>query len=367
MKKLKALALISLSLFIFGCQEGSNDEVERVVPVKTYAISSENISSYIRLTGNVTAEDDAIIYSKTTEKVEKIYVVPGQHVSAGQILVMQYNAIYREGLATAKAALENAKAQFELTKQNFERTERLFQQNAVSQQQYDQMKTAYTAAEAMYNQAFAAYNQTDEQYQNTFVKAPFSGIVAAIFIETNQMAPAGIPMVQVVKPGGLKAKLQLSSKDISLIKIGQTVKIKFPSIPEAEFEGFVAQIDHAIDPLTKALKIEVKFKDSDPRIKSGLFGEFYIEINKKENTIVIPDYSIITQTEVSINKETGQQEPIRRNFVFKIENNKAKLVELGVGLSSEGRIQVVSGLNYKDTIIIVGQNVVKDGQSIKII
>ncbi len=364
--KLSMILLLFIFLFI-GCQPDDETETEREVPVKVFVIKPASISKSIKLTGGISSAKDVILYSKISEKLESINVKVGENVREGQILAVQYNELLKQGIDAAEASLKNAEAQVNLIRQDFERTERLFKQNAVSQQQYDQILTQKQAAEAGLEQASAMMKQAKEQYQNSFIKAPFPGTVAAVYFEVNQMVPAGQPVIHLISSGGMKAKLKVTAKDIPYIKRGLNTAIKFPSIPNSEFSGVVSSINQSVDAFTKALEIEVQLNENDTRLKSGLFGEFYIEVIAKENTIVIPENALLRQTEVIIDREKGIQTPVRKHYVYLVKEGRADLVEVEPGISSNGRIEIAKGLDNGDTLIIVGQNIVDEGQKVKVI
>lgn len=364
--KLSLILLLLIFLFI-GCQPGDETETEREVPVKVFVIKPASISKSIKLTGGITAAKDVILYSKISEKLESINVKAGESVREGQILAVQYNELLKQGVDAAEASFKNAQAQVNLVIQEFERSERLYKQNALSQQQYDQTLTQKQTAEAGLEQASAIMKQAKEQYQNSFIKAPFSGTVAAIYFEVNQMLPAGQPVIHLIGSGGMKAKLKVTAKDIPYIKQGLNTIIKFPSIPDTEFSGVVSSINKAVDAFTKSLEIEVQLNEKDSRLKSGLFGEFYIQVTAKENTVVIPENSLLRQTEVIIDRDKGIQTPVRKYYVYLVKDSRAELVEVEPGISSNGRIEIKSGMNNGDTLIIVGQNIVDEGQKVKVI
>ncbi len=361
------LILFAAAILLIGCQSNEENEEVKSIPVKVFEIKPETISKTIKLTGGLTAYEDVILYSKISEKFEKIYVKAGDKVNKGQILAVQYNALLKQVVEAAEASLKNAGAQLNLVLQEYERIERLHKQNAVSQQQFEQALTQKKAAEAVVEQSQAMLRQAEEQYENSFVKAPFEGIIAAVYFEINQMAPAGQPVIQLIGSAGMKAKLKVTPKDIPFIKKGQNVAIKFPSIYGVEFYGKVSSVNQAVDQLTKALEIEVQLISNDSRLKSGLFGEFYIEVNSKPNTIAIPEKALLRQTEVIIDRNTGIQTPMRKHFVFTVKDRNAALVEVEPGISSNGRIEIIRGLNNGDTVIVVGQNIVKEGQKVNVV
>ena len=361
------ILLIIGIVFLISCKKEEEVQDEKSIPVNIYKVQPDTISSYIKLTGSISGENDAIVYSKISEKLDKLYVKPGQKVNNNEVLAVQYNILLEQSVELARAALKTAQAQYELVSQDFERMGELYKQKAVSPQQYDQAKTQKKTAEAGLEQAKLQLEQANENYQNSFIKAPFSGVVGAVFFEENQMVPAAQPVVQIVSPDAMKSKLQLSSKDISAVSIGQPVIIKFPSISGKEYRGKVVNINHAVNKLSNLLEIEVQIINPDKRIKSGIFGEFLIETKTKNGTIVLPENSLMQRTEIKVNKKTGIQKTMKKYFVFAVENGLAKLKEVKTGINSDGRIEILKGLKNSDTVIVVGQNVVRDGQKVKIV
>ncbi len=366
--KIKILFLIFLVMaFFIGCSEKKEETADKSVPVKIYKVKTESISQYMRVTGSVTAEEDVIVYSKVAERVEKISIKPGQKVVKDQVLLKQKNEILKQGLEFASAALQAAEAQAKLAAQEFERMNNLHNEKAVSQQQFDQSKTAKETTEHAYHQAKSGYEQAKEQYENSFVKAPFDGIAAAVYVEENQMINMGQPVVQVVSSSKMKSKVNLTGEDIQNAKTGQKVKIKFPLIHDEEFSGRVVKINSSIDQISKTSEVEIELLTNDNRIRSGMFGEFLIETQNHEKSIVIPEAALMPQTEVKINKETGLQNSYKKYFLFVVENDLAKLKEVKTGILNNGQIEISKGLKEGDSVIIVGQNIVKEGQSVNII
>lgn len=364
----RIILLITLALIILsGCEEQAEEAVEKTVPVKIHKVHKDSIAYYLSVTGTIMADEDVVLYSKVNERVDDIFVKPGNRVENNQKLVVQYNELIKQSVNSAQTALTNAEVQLEQVKQDYERIKLLFDQNAVSPQQYDQSGTQYKTAKLALEQAEVQLKQAKEQLENSIIKSPFNGIVAAVYVENNQMLAAGQPVIQVIKPDVMKAKLKISGADIAKVFEGQKVKAIFPSLPAEEFEGLITNVNRAVDPISKTLQVEVIIKNNDSLLKSGLFGEFYIQTDSRNNSIIIPENALQSRTEVNVDKSTGIQNSVKKYFLFLVENNRAELKEVKTGISDNGRIEITSGLNTGDTIIVVGQNIVKSGQIVKVI
>jgi RND family efflux transporter MFP subunit len=217
------------------------------------------------------------------------------------------------------------------------------------------------------DQAKSMYEQAREQFENSFIKAPFDGVVAAVYVDKNQTINIGQQVVQVISPSKMKAKVYLTGGDIQNVKAGQRVLIKFPTIPDKEYAGKVSRINTAIDKMSKSLEVEIAFLSRDKNIKSGIFGEYFIEIQNNSNSLVIPEPALISQSEIKIDRATGLQNTVKKYYLFMVENNTARLKEVKTGIANDGQIEIVDGLHLGDSVIIVGQNIVKEGQTVNII
>ncbi|HEX2867443.1 MAG TPA: efflux RND transporter periplasmic adaptor subunit [Ignavibacteriales bacterium] len=363
----KFILPLLILLVISGCKKDTGTKEEIKVPVRVYYVKPESLAKYLSLTGTISALKDQILYSKISERITDLKVKAGDRIGQGETILTQYNAILSQGLDAAKANVNNAQAQMELTEQNFARMQRLFNQRAISPQQFEQVTAQRKAAQSAFEAAQAQLKQAIEQVENSIIKAPFDGMVAAVFVDQNQMLTSGMQVAQIIDPSTMISKVRVSSRDISFIKPGQEVIVSIPSIPERKYEGKVTVIDRAVDPVSKTLEAEIVITDADSRIKSGMYGEFMIATNSITNSVIIPETALLSQTEVRINKQTGTQEPVRKYFLFIVNGQKARMKEVKVGLISEGRAQITEGVKMNDKVIIVGNNVVQEGQTVNII
>ncbi|MCF8266927.1 MAG: efflux RND transporter periplasmic adaptor subunit [Ignavibacteriales bacterium] len=367
--RIKYLVIVSIfSLFVFaGCSGETEEKEEIIVPVKIYKVQPESLTQYLKLTGNISAGKDQVIYSKISERIDALNVKPGDRVVKNQVIARQYNTLFAKGVDAAKANAANAEAQLALAEQNFRRMERLYAQKAISSQQFDQSQTQFKAASAGLDAAKAQLQQAEEQLDNCEIKAPFAGVAAVVYVENNQMLPAGQPVAQIIDPSIMKSKMRAASRDIYNIKLGQKIDVSIPSVPAKKYAGKITSIDQAIDPVSKTLELEALITDADQYIKSGMYAEFMIPTISVSNSMIIPETALISQTEASINKSTGLQETLKKYFLFVVDNEKADLKEVKVGLIADGRAQITDGINLNESVIVVGNNIVREGQKVNII
>ncbi len=367
MKKILALLLIGGLVVLLSCSKGGETGKEIVVPVRTFILKADSIATYLEVTGGLEAGHDALVYSTIAEKLVEIRKPVGSWVRKNEVIAVQDNDLWKEILKQAKAALSSAQARFEQVKSDYQRFERLYQEKAISQQQWDQIKATYQDAESGLRRAKAAYLQSKEQYDNTFIRAPFDGMVGTFNFEVGEMIPAGQPVTRIVNNRLVKAELYVPDIHIGRLKIGQPVLGLFPNYPGKRFYGKVTRIDPTIDPQSRTFRVVVSFENKQGELKSGMFGRFYITTEFHRQTLVVPDNAVITRTELKVDPQTGETYTVPRRFVFVVEDSVARLRPVKTGIESRGRVEILQGLRVGDQVIVVGQKVVKDGEKVHIV
>ena len=367
MRRISGLLILTLIFLTVGCQKKKKEGAETVVPVETFTVRPDSIEAFVEITGGLKAEKDALVYSTISEKLVEIRKEVGSTVMENEVIAVQDNDLWHEMLNQAEAALSSARVRFEQIKKDYERFERLYKEKAISQQQWDQIKANYQEAEAALRRAQAAYYQSKEQYDNTFIRAPFGGRVGSFHFNPGEMIPAGQPVARIVNSKMVRAELYLPDLFINKIRAGQSVLAIFPNYPDKHFRGSITHIDATIDPLTRTFRVDATFGNTHRLLKPGMYGKFHIVTELHSAALVVPDNAVLIQTRLKVNPETGETYTIPHKFIFVVENGRAKMRTVKTGIESRGRIEIVEGLSAGDQVIIVGQNVVKDGEKVSVV
>jgi membrane fusion protein, multidrug efflux system len=362
----RSILIISF-LFLAACEQNADDTIEKPVPVKVFNVKPDTLANYLEISGNLEAQNDALVFCQVSEEIKKIYKPVGSYVKKGETIAELENQIWKETLNQAQASLNSITARHEQVKSDYERYGRLYEERAISQQQWEKIRSSMQETEATMAQLKAAYEQAYEQYLNTYIKAPFDGIVGSLYFDVGQMASIGQPVAKIVSTYLMKARLNVPDIHITKLRLGQKVIATFPAVPDKEFVGVINQADPAIDPLSRTVEVEVIFQNKEQNLISGLFGLFKLELIQKNDVLIIPEHAIIRRTQLEIDKQTGETSTRQQYFVFVVQNDTARQIEVIPGLESDQRIEISSGLESGDQLIIVGQKIVKEGRWVTII
>ena len=358
---IKRILLLSLlAVFLFSCQpsgqeaddQASGGESFGAAPVKVYEVKRMRISEKLNYTGLIEAWKEISISPDVGGKIVAIHVEEGDRVQNGQLLAEMDTRTIRLQLDQARAGVAVAEANYKDAQRNKERMERLSQEKAVSEQQYEKIMLAFEAAEAQLQQATAAMNLADHQLDVSLMKAPFSGIIASKNAEVGDVfnpMMGGPGVLTLVDFSRAKIAIDVSHQDIVKIEKGQSVLLQVSAFPEMSFQGRVSIVNLAADPMSKKFRVEVMVNNPDLILRPNTFGEVIFEVETRENALVIPQKAVI-----------------ENRFVFIVKGKLAEKREVVLGLQNSVTVEIVSGIEEGDLVIVEGNYGLDDGTEIEI-
>lgn len=319
------------------------DTVKRVALVSTATVKDTVFTHYIDIQGNVDTRQNLIIYPEFSGVLSQVYVKTGQKVSKGQTLAK----IDDGGLSNQLAQMETQAA---LAKTTFERQKNLWDKKIGSEIQYLQAKTNYEAQ-------MKAVAQMKAQLAKTIVRAPFSGIIDEVITDKGQVVGPGQQLMRIVNLSDMYVSANIPESFIGKIKVGAIVDVQVKSIGKT-YQGRVRQVGNYINPNNRNFSIEVAVPNTDNLLRPNQVAVLKIEDYKKPNAILVPE-SIVTENaageKIIYTVDTSSKEP------------KAVKKTITIGLTSGSNVEVKSGLNKGETIIIEGARSVQNGDQVEII
>jgi RND family efflux transporter MFP subunit len=221
-----------------------------------------------------------------------------------------------------------------------DRMQRLYEQKAISLQDYENVRTQYQVAKA----------NLESSEQLIQVKAPISGVITNLMVSVSERVFPGKDLFTVTATSGYKATIMVPETEISKVKRGSRVVAKWG---EYSVNGKVSTIAMAMDPGTKAFRVEAVFAGRNTNVPYGVTAEIEVEISRKDNVFVVERQHLV--------RENGEF------FVWKAEADKATRVPVEIGLTNQLEYEVVSGLSDGDSIITEGIKSLTEGAKIRII
>jgi RND family efflux transporter MFP subunit len=340
-------------------------ELERVTytPVEALTVSKQDVSTDITLSGKVQADKEAPVMVKTPGKVEAVYVKVGDWVQKDQVLFSLDKSDLMASYNQAEAALKMAQAGYESSMQKYENDlktlenmRKLYEAGAISQTELEQFEMLASDAvrqtiEGQLAQAQAAFDNVTKTLADMDVKAPISGLVTSLSVSVGSMAANTMPAATIVDMNKVHLTVSVSEKEINNIKQGQEVQITIPSA-SLQTNGTVEELSLAANQQGK-YTVKTTIPNEEQLIKPGMFANLVLSTQVRENVVAVPTDAVVHHD--------------GKDVVFVVEGNKAVEREVTTGLENSSMIEILSGLNEQEVIVVKGQGFLTDGIEIKVV
>ena len=332
----KIVLMMAAAVCLIGCgkkdAQATQQEAERVEVVSCMTLQDQEIERVFTVSTNLQGYLTQNVAPSLTGKIEHIYVEVGDEVKAGDMLVRMDQNQY----LTQKIQLANLEVEMG-------RLEALLETGSVSQQTYDQTKVGYDQLKQ--NLSFLE--------TNTYVKAPFDGVISAKTYEDGELY-GGQPIVVLTQVKKLKALIAVPEKYYPLIQEGMKLTVKSEVYPEETFPATIEVVYPTIDAASHTFQCKVVIPNASEKLRAGMYVTTTLGLGK-ENTIVVPYQSV--------EKLIGSNE----RFVFINENGYAKRVSVKLGQRFDEQIEIIApeihaGVEY----IYKGQSKLVDGVKIEV-
>ena len=200
-------------------------------------------------------------------------------------------------------------------------------------------------------------NQIKSQLGKTTVNAPFSGVIDEVITDQGTVVAPGVAIFRIVNLNNMYVAAEIPESYLPTVTAGKKVKVNFPVLGEV-VEATVRQTGNYIKPSNRSFAIEVDVPNKDGKVKPNLTARLSINDYTAENAILIP-LNVINEN------AAGEQ------FVYiafaKADEMIAQQKIITTGKSQGDRIEVLSGIEVGDKIIVEGARSVKDNQAVKIL
>ena len=358
-------------LFLNQCDRPKavqNTQKERIYPVRVEKVIRGNIERRIAYLGNLEAYQEVKVYSTIPTRITELYVDINDRVKTGDLLAVVDNIKIKQAVIQAEAGLQSTQAQFENILTEWKRVKKLYQENAVSQSQHDAINAQKEAAEAAVNQTKAGLKSAREQLNDSYIKAPISGIISSRTYNVGDQTSPQMPVFTIVQMDKIKINIDIVEGQVDQIAVGQKAYITVDTYPGEIFTGKVNTIYPTINPMTRTVKCEIVIDNPDSRLKPGGFARVEIVVEQHNDVLLVPKYAIIEKTSLEyLGGEITHTRVKTEKYVFIVKDNVAEMREIDTDITSNNYTEVTSGLEFGDSIVTIGQYDLSDSALVEIV
>jgi len=402
MRRERIIALILLVFFVIGCgrrEEGIAEKPATIHGAKIETIRLSPVEEEYEAVGTVRSKTTSNLSSKVVGNILAVHVREGDRVKIGQVLIEIDDRDSQSQLQKAEAGLREVREGLEEIEQNihgaeaargaaeagralalatFNRYQGLLEQKSASQQEFDEVQAKMKIAEAeadrsgrMLQALVAKKNQVlakMEQAKADITRAqiyvgygritsPINGVVVSKQAEIGILAAPGVPLMTLEDNSHYRLEVSAEDSMLKQIRLGTPSRISIDAVGLKEFSGRVTEIAPASDPASRSSTVKIDLLDvkgssgSRAVLRSGLYGRARFPIGEKQ----------ILKVPLKVILQRGQLVS-----VFVVDSSQVLHLRLiKTGKQYGDQLEVLSGLNDGDRIIVEGIERVKEGDRIE--
>ena len=374
--KLLGLVVASISLVIIIAQKVGWISSEKPISVNTEKVERRNIIETVSASGKIQPETEVKISPDVSGEIVNLYVKEGDVVVKGDLLLKIKPDTYlsilersRASLNTSKSSLAKAEAQLEESQSNFERNKTLYDKGTISKSEFEKIEASYKVAqlsvedgEYMVSSAQASLREAQENLNKTNIYAPISGTISQLNVElgervvgTAQMA--GTELMRLANLQLMEVAVEVNENDINNVSLNDTAIVEVDAFLGQQYTGIVSEIANSANVVgvsaDQVTNFEVKVRIIDEvSFRPGMTATVEIQTQRVNDVLSLPIQAVTTRLDT-----TDNAEKIECVFAFQ-DNRKALQITVTTGIQDDEYIQIKSGLEEEQEIIIGPYNAV---------
>jgi len=343
----RVLLVAGLALFLAACGQKEEPPVKEVVrPVKIMTIGSSGGGTGLTFPGEVRASKRVDLAFQVAGPLTQLPVEEGQQVKKGALIA---RILPRDFITN----LEKAKAQALEAEQQYIRYKDLYIRKQVSRADFDRYRSARDVARAQQKAAQDALN-------DTYLKAPFSGVIAVRYVENFEEVQAKQPIVSLQDISQIEILINVPESVIATIKEGghPEVVARFDTAPGQQFPLTLKEFSTQADPQTQTYQVVLLMPQPDtvhilPGMTATVVGT---RKGAKDEPIIIPAIAVM--------EDAGGNAYI---WIFNEKDETVQKRKVTVGqMTGSENINITEGLLSGEKVVTAGLTKLREGMKVRI-
>ena len=354
-----ALAILALSATLVACSGGDAQQQTQaqgggaggnagaaggqtrrnITPtVEVQTVARGSIAREVTMAGSIEPVRTVGVNSQLGGALTTLSAQEGDIVRAGAVLARMDDRELAAQLTAAEASLQVAEA-------SFQRAEQLRERKVITLPEYERERTGVAAARAQVEQL-----RTRIGYAT--VKAPVSGVITEKNVEAGDVVGNNARLFSIADVSELVVRVGVSELDVVELRQNDPVRITLDALRNRELRGRIRRVFPAGDPQTRLVPVEVVLdRESARAARPGFLARVTFALSSRNDVLLLPVGAVLG----------GQG----AQAVFVVDNNTVMRRTVTTGLTSQGRVEIVSGLEEGDQVVVVGNNSLRDGMTVR--
>jgi multidrug efflux pump subunit AcrA (membrane-fusion protein) len=401
-----AILILLISAARKNPEEAQADAI--VVSVRVAKAERGEISTEVSALGTIFPREVATVSSNLNAQIRRMPLVRNRPARAGDVIAVLDARDLQAQRAEAAAALEEAQANLRLVsggtipeataqdlkavrdaqanvanaRATYERRRVLYEKGGISKKDLEASQLALTQAEnelravetaarlhqvttnpsnrdlaaSRINQAQGRLAAIDTQLSFAAVRAPFSGFITDQFQYEGEYATAGGKLFTIADVSEVIVRAPFPDTIAAQIKTGDPATVLPEELPGAEFTGVISLVSRASDPQNRTVEVWVNLKNEGGRLRANGAAKVVAATITEKDTVIVPT-SAVTLDATNENEGT---------VMVVDEESVAHETKVTVGIRTKDRMQITSGLEGGETVVIEGNYALPDGSKVEV-
>lgn len=358
LKLFASLTLISILMSGCSIDPAPVESTNPAVPVVLGSTLEDTVEETYITIGEVIPDNQLDVYLGAIGEIEQIFVEPGDFIQEDMPIIQLLNENAQTTLNATESQLrtirDNLSVQYKAALETYNLQKTLYETGTLSQDLLDASYDQLLITQRQYQDAQVGYNNQISSLQSTvddlLVKSPITGQIASLHVQEGQTARNQLA-VTVIDNSILYVRTMVASELKKSLQLGQDVRLTLEGVDHPVM-GQVKTINEIPDLVSKLFEVRIEIQEDVP-VGVGDFSQAEF-ITQSYETILVPADAVVRK---GIEK-----------YVFVYENEGLKKVVLETGLSKGNWVEVISNeLNASSTIVIRGQNELREGDEVRIL
>lgn len=303
----------------------------RGTPVEVGVVESIDFPRGLAAIGSLRSNESTVVSAEVAGRIARINFTEGQPVKRGDVLVNLDDSV-------AQAELAQAKANLSLAESRFERSNRLQSAGFMSKEAREDATNALKLQQASYELAQAKLDKTR-------IVAPFDGVIGLRTVSVGEYVTPGKDIAPLEDVDTLKADFRLPERYVADVKVGQTLELRVDALPGKTFPGKVYAVSPLVEAGGRSILVRAEVDNRARELRPGMFARVQL-ITNQTPALVVPEAALAP---------SGQSQ-----YVFRIIEGQADRVLVEIGERRAGLVEIVSGLNAGDLVVVAGLQSVRN-------
>ncbi len=332
--------------------------LSKPVSISIYTTHEHRINKTIEVVGHVESLQTPVVSSEVSGEILKLLVKLGDKVEVGSELAVIDAENYQLAILESAADIERYAAMTSMQEQQTRRYATLLRKRQVNRATYDQARSELKSLQAQQSAAQARYDQNQNLLSKTTIKSPISGYVDQRMVSVGDYAQPGKPLFKLIDNRRLRAKLPISEKFFSQLKIGQVLYLENPFYDVAPLQTKIDYLRPKIDPDTGSVQAFSVFENPSvdsqlPVWKAGSTVKATVVLQTENEAVMVP-------TQALVQRPGG-------DVVYVVYRNYVKTHKVVTGIIKNGMIEIVQGLNPGRIVAVDGARFLTEGSAVLIV